>query len=52
VAPAFDAEKAVTGALEAASGAGLIHPGQNVLITLSMLAGESEITNVVKLHRV
>ncbi|MEW6758277.1 MAG: pyruvate kinase [Acidobacteriota bacterium] len=52
VEPAFDAEKAVTGALEAASRAGHIHAGQTVLVTLSMLAGESEITNVLKLHRV
>ena len=52
VEPAFDAEKAVSGALEAATRAKLVAPGQTVLVTLSMLAGESEVTNVIKLHRV
>jgi pyruvate kinase len=52
VDPAFDAEKAVSGALEAATKAKLVSPGQTVLVTLSMLAGESEVTNVIKLHRV
>jgi pyruvate kinase len=52
VPPAVDAEKAVTLALDAAVEARLVGAGQTVLVTLSMLAGESEVTNVIKLHRV
>ena len=52
VDPAFDAERAVTSALEATAVAGFTRPGDVVLVTLSMLAGDSEVTNVIKLHRV
>ncbi len=52
VGPAFDAERAVTSALEAATAAGLTRAGDTVLVTLSMLAGDSEVTNVIKLHKV
>ena len=52
VEPTYDAEKAVSSALEAVHRAGLVAPGQNVIVTLSMLSGDSEVTNVIKLHRV
>jgi len=52
VDPSYDVERAVTQALQAAGGAGLIRAGQTVLLTLSMLAGDSEVTNVIKLHKV
>jgi pyruvate kinase len=52
VDPSYDVERAVTQALQAAGGAGLIRAGQTVLVTLSMLAGDSEVTNVIKLHKV
>jgi pyruvate kinase len=52
VEPASDAERAVTSALKAAAAAGLTRPGDVVLVTLSMLAGNSEVTNVIKLHKV
>lgn len=52
VEPSADAERAVTAALDATLRAKLTHPGDTVLVTLSMLAGDSEVTNVIKLHKV
>jgi pyruvate kinase len=51
VETADDAEKAVSLALEAVQREGLVAPGQNAIVTLSMLSGESEVTNVIKLHK-
>ncbi len=48
---AADTERAVTMALDAALRARLVRPGQTVLVTLSMLSGNSEVTNVIKLHK-
>ncbi len=52
IATARHAERAIEGAINAARASGLIAQGQYVVVTLSMLSGGSEATNVVKLHRV
>ncbi len=52
VDPPADAERAVTAALQAAVEAGHARPGDTVLVTLSMLAGGSEVTTVIKLHKI
>ncbi len=52
IGPSRHAERAIEGALRAARASGLVQSGQDVVVTLSMLSGGSEATNVVKLHRV
>jgi pyruvate kinase len=51
VDPAYDVERAVTQALQAAGGAGLIH-GRDGAVTPLHARGDSEVTNVIKLHKV
>jgi len=51
VAPSEYAEQAIATALASARASGLVRKGAAVVVTLSMLSGGSEITNVVKLHR-
>ncbi len=46
------AERAIEEALGTVRKAALVRPGEEVVVTLSMLSGRSEATNVVKLHRV
>ena len=50
VEPSYDVERAVT-RRPGGGGAGLIRAGQTVLLTLSMLTGDSEVTNVTA-HKV
>jgi pyruvate kinase len=52
IAASRHAERAIESALNAARASGLVQRGQDVVVTLSMLSGGSEATNVVKLHRV
>jgi pyruvate kinase len=52
VPPSEYAEQAIATAIASARAAGLVRKGSAVVVTLSMLSGGSEVTNVVKLHRV
>lgn len=52
IAASRHAERAIESALKAAHASGLAQKGKYVVVTLSMLSGGSEATNVVKLHRV